>query len=175
MKVEIKKGTMKNLDELERLYNELNDALSEGTNYPGWIKGIYPIRENALKGIEDGNLFIAECNGKIVGSIILSHEPEDGYEKVQWDIEAECDEIIVIRTFVVHPDYFKQKVGFSLMKFAEEEAERCNMKSIRLDVYENNMPAIKLYEKMGYKYLDTIDLGLGHYGLDWFKIYEKII
>lgn len=61
------------------------------------------------------------------------------------------------------------------MKFAEEEAERCNMKSIRLDVYENNMPAIKLYEKMGYKYLDTIDLGLGHYGLDWFKIYEKII
>ena len=61
------------------------------------------------------------------------------------------------------------------MKFAEEEAERCNMKSIRLDVYENNMSAIKLYEKMGYKYLDTIDLGLGHYGLDWFKIYEKII
>lgn len=61
------------------------------------------------------------------------------------------------------------------MKFAEEEAERCNMKSIRLDVYENNIPAIKLYEKMGYKYLDTIDLGLGYYGLDWFKIYEKII
>ena len=41
------------------------------------------------------------------------------------------------------------------MKFAEEEAERCNMKSIRLDVYENNMPAIKLYEKYGFQSLGT--------------------
>lgn len=175
MKLEIKKGAMKNLDELEKLYDDLNDALSEGINYPGWKKGIYPIREDALKGLENGDLFIAEFEGKIVGSIILSHEPEGGYENVQWHIDAEYDDIFVIRTFVVHPDYFKNNVGYSLMKFAEEEARRCNIKSIRLDVYENNMPAIKLYEKMGYKYLDSIDLGLGQYGLDWFKIYEKVI
>lgn len=175
MKVEIKKGTMNNLDELEILYDTLNDALAEGINYPGWRKGIYPIREDAIKGIEAGDLFIADYNGKIAGSIILSHEPEPGYENVQWKIEAQYDKVIVIRTFVVHPDFFKNKVGESLMKFAEKEAKRCGMKSIRLDVYENNIPAIKLYEKMGYRYLDSIDLGLGCYGLDWFKIYEKII
>lgn len=175
MKVEIKKGAMEDLDELELLYNDLNDALSEGINYPGWMKGIYPVRENALKGIQEDNLFIAVHKGKIVGSIILSHEPEQGYEKVKWDVESAYDNVVVIRTFVVHPDYFKHKVGYSLMKFAEEEAARCNMKSVRLDVYEKNMPAIRLYEKMGYKYIDTIDEGLGQYGLDWFKVYEKKI
>lgn len=173
MKVEIKKGSIKDLDELELLYNELNDALNEGINYPGWIKGIYPIREDALKGIKGDNLFVAVYDGKIVGSIILSHEPEHGYEKVDWNMNAGYNEVIVIRTFVVHPDYFKQKIGSTLMKFAEEEAKRCNMKSIRLDVYEKNMPAIRLYEKAGYKYIDTIDEGLGCYGLDWFKVYEK--
>ena len=43
------------------------------------------------------------------------------------------------------------------------------------DDLNNNMPVIKLYEKTGYKYLDSIDLELVMYGLDWFKIYEKVI
>jgi len=49
------------------------------------------------------------------------------------------------------------------------------MKSIRLDVYEKNIPAILLYEKCGFEYIDTVDLELGNYGLDWFKLYEKVI
>ncbi|HCW54315.1 MAG TPA: hypothetical protein DG753_11385 [Clostridium sp.] len=55
MKLKIKKGAIKNLDELEKIYDDLNDALSEGINYPGWKKGVYPIREDALKGIENGD------------------------------------------------------------------------------------------------------------------------
>jgi RimJ/RimL family protein N-acetyltransferase len=44
-----------------------------------------------------------------------------------------------------------------------------------LDVYEGNIPAISLYEKYGFKYIDTVDLGLGNYGLDWFRLYEKLL
>jgi len=42
-------------------------------------------------------------------------------------------------------------------------------------VYENNFPAISLYEKCGFEYVDTVDLGFGNYGLDWFKLYEKLV
>lgn len=175
MQLEVTKGTICELNEIEELYNALNDVLANGINYPGWKKGIYPIREDALKGIEENNLFVAKHNNKIVGTIILNHEPANGYENVNWNIKADYNKIIVIHTFAVHPDYLKNKIGMALMKFAEEEAKRCNMKCIRLDVYEKNVPAIKLYEKMGYEYIDTIDLGLGLYGLDWFKVYEKII
>nr|WP_321480069.1 hypothetical protein [uncultured Bacteroides sp.] len=38
-----------------------------------------------------------------------------------------------------------------------------------------NYPAISLYEKYGFEYMGTVDLGLGQYGLDWFKVYEKVI
>ncbi len=48
-------------------------------------------------------------------------------------------------------------------------------KSIRLDVYEGNIPAIRLYEKCGFEYVNTVDLGLGNYGLKWFKLYEKLL
>ena len=48
MKFVIESGTPADIDELEELYDNLNDYLSATTNYPGWIKGIYPVRENAV-------------------------------------------------------------------------------------------------------------------------------
>ena len=62
-----------------------------------------------------------------------------------------------------------------LISFACELGKELHMKAIRLDVYENNIPAIKLYEKFGFNYIDTIDLGLGDYGLHRFRLYEKIL
>ena len=79
MNLVIESGLLADIDELERLYDNLNDYLSSTTNYPGWIKGIYPIRENAVTGIQNNNLFIAKYNGEIVGSIILDHQPEEAY------------------------------------------------------------------------------------------------
>ena len=118
---------------------------------------------------------MAKSQGKIVGSIILNNEPESMYDSVKWEVDAKYSEIFVIHTFVVHPNYFKLGIGKRLMNFADDIAKKSNIKSIRLDVYEKNVPAIKLYEKCGYEYIDTIDLGLSKYGLDWFKLYEKKI
>lgn len=171
----IKKGTEQDLDELERLYDDLNGYLEQNTNYPGWKKGLYPIREDAEKGIYDNNLFVAKDNGKIIGSIILNHEPEEAYSKVDWNNDYDYKEVFVIHTFVVHPEYLKRGIGYKLMNFAEETARKSNIKCIRLDVYRKNTPAIRLYEKCNYKYIDTVDLGLSACGLDLFKIYEKVI
>ena len=54
----IEPGSLNDVDELEQLYHELNDYLSATVNYPGWIKGIYPIRENALNGVKNNTLFV---------------------------------------------------------------------------------------------------------------------
>lgn len=55
----IEPGSLADIDELERLYDELNDHLSVTINYLGWIKGIYPVRENAAAGVDDNSLFVA--------------------------------------------------------------------------------------------------------------------
>ena len=171
----IEPGSLADIDELERLYDELNDHLSATINYPGWIKGIYPVRENAAAGVDDNSLFVARCDGRIAGSVILDHQPEKAYENIVWKIDADYSYIFVVRTFVVHPSFLQLGVGHALMDFSLELALKSEMKSIRLDVYEKNLPAISLYEKCGFEYIDTVDLGLGHYGLDWFKLYEKVI
>lgn len=175
MKIKIRLGTERDIDILEELYDNLNDYLEATTNYPGWRKGIYPAREDAEKGIEDCCLFVATENEKIIGSIILRHEPEPAYLTATWQRELDYKNIFVIHTFVVSPEKLNNGIGKTLLEFAERYAKENNVKALRLDVYENNIPAIKLYEKCGYKYIDTVSLGLEEYGLNWFKLYEKLL
>ena len=102
----------------------------------------------------------------------MNHHPESAYKNADWIVKCDDTEAIVIHTLVVHPNYLKDGVGRSLMSFALKYSREKEMKSIRLDVYEKNIPAIKLYEKCGYTYIGTIDLGLSKYGLDRFRLYE---
>ncbi|ADL50174.1 GNAT family N-acetyltransferase [Clostridium cellulovorans] len=175
MNINFQLGTKDDINELEQLYNDLNDYLASGTNYPGWIKGIYPVRQNAVDGINSNNLYVAKHNGKIIGSIILNHKPDPTYHTVNWGLDLDYSKVFVIHTFLVHPQFLKSGVGNALIDFAINQGIKSQVKAIRLDVYEGNIPAIKLYEKFSFKYIDTVDLGLINQGLNWFKLYEKLL
>lgn len=175
MEIQIRKGTSHDIDDLEELYNVLNDALEKGVNYPGWKKGVYPIRDDAEQGIENGTLYVAVLKDNIVGTIILNHEPEEAYKEIKWGFEFDYSDVFVVHTFLVHPEYKQRGVGKQLMDFAEQYAKDTNIKSIRLDVYEGNLPAIQLYRKCGFQYKGNVDLGLEGIGLKWFQIYEKMV
>lgn len=171
----IEKGKTGDIDELGLLYDELNDHLEEHINYPGWAKGIYPVRETAETGVAKGTLFVLRYDGELAGSVILSHEPEDAYEEGKWLTASEYKRIMVIHTLVVHPKSMGRGVGRKLMDFAKEHAKMLGMVSIRLDVSEHNAPAIALYERCGYAYIGTVDLRLGIPGLKWFRLYELVL
>ncbi len=171
----IRKGTLGDVEELAALYDALNDHMAATVNYPGWRKGIYPARENALRAAQEGTLFVYMADGKIAGSVILSHEPEEAYHTATWRIDADYQDILVIHTLVVHPAFLKRGIGRELIRFAISYAKEQKQKSVRLDVYENNKPAIALYEKCGFQYIDKVDLGLGRYGLDHFMLYEYLL
>ncbi|WP_338373761.1 GNAT family N-acetyltransferase [Dysgonomonas capnocytophagoides] len=168
----IKKADPIHIDELELLYDELNDYFTSTVNYPGWIKHIYPTRETAINGIKEKSLFVAQINDTIVGSIILNHIPEEAYDKAKWIIATDYKDVLVIRTLVVHPLYLNKGIATTLLQFTKQYALNHQNKSIRLDVSENNLPAVALYKKMGYKYIDTVDLGLPYEHLKWFQLYE---
>ncbi len=171
----IRKGTLADVEELAALYDALNDHLTATVNHPGWRKGFYPVRENAQRAAEEGTLFVYMADGKIAGSVILSHEPEEAYHTVTWLTDADYQDILVIHTLAIHPDYLKRGIGHELLKFTLSYAKEQGQRTIRLDVYENNRPAIALYEKCGFRYVDRVDLGLGCYGLDYFLLYEYVL
>lgn len=175
MDIAIEKGTESDIGQLALLYDELNEFLENGINYPGWIKGVYPTREDAIQGVSSNTLYTARIAGKIVGSIILNHQPEPAYSQAIWKDVSDYSSIFVIHTFAVHPSFLKNGVGMKLMTFAIDHATINKATSIRLDVYRHNTPAIHLYEKCGFNYVDTVDLGLGKYGLYHFSLFEKML
>lgn len=144
--LEIRKGKMQDIEELAALYDELNDYLETHINYPGWRKGIYPVRKDAEQGIRENSLFVALEDDQIIGTVILRHQPEPGYELVDWHNSFDYKDIFVIYTFAIHPLFLRHGIGKEMIKFVLDYAAKMEMKAVRLDVYEKNVPAISLYE-----------------------------
>lgn len=144
-------------------------------NYPRWKKGVYPIREDAEEALANGTSYVAIIDGKVAGTVVYSDEQEDAYRAIDWQIEFDVP-ILTICKLAVHPMYFGCGVGKALLDYAVCIGKQRDAKAIRLDVYEKNLPAIRLYEKCGFKYMGLVDLGLEEiYGLKWYKVFEKVL
>ena len=175
MSIVVRIATENDIDTIEHLYNDLNDFLEIHENYPCWKKGVYPIREDAEEALVKGNLYVAIIDGKVAGTVVYSDEQEKAYREVKWQIEFEVS-VITICKLAVHPKYFGRGVGNALLDYAVFVGEERSAKAIRLDVYEENLPAIRLYEKCGFKDMGLVDLGLDDLcGLKWFKVFEKVL
>lgn len=169
MKLTIRKAFVSDVGAVGNFYEDVCGYLQEHVNYPGWQKGIYPAEDTAADAVGEGSLYVAVKDGKVAGSMILKHRPEPGYDTVRWKQELPYDKV------AVHPDYSGQGIAGMMIEFAEELARQQGMKSLRLDATENNIPAIRLYEKHGFEYRATIDMGLEDIGLKWFKVFEKLV
>ncbi len=173
--IEIRKATETDLDRIGKLYEDICDYLEAHRNYPGWRKGIYPARNDAEKGLAANGLYLACLGQKAAGTIILNHEPEEGYQNGKWLTEDDYRHIYVIHTLAVHPDFLKRGIGTELLMFAEKLAREEYAASLRLDVVKENTPAKQLYQKCGYRFAGTVSLGYEAHGLPWFDLYEKIL
>lgn len=171
----IEKGTTVDLDGIDQLYLQTTTYLQEHINYPSWKKGIYPAREDAILGINEGGLYVVKDENKIIGSFILRHKPEKGYAGVDWHLDLDYKDILVIYTLVIHPDYHRCGIGKKVIDFIIDLCRKEGIKALRLDVTSDNLPAVKLYKKCGFQYIDSVDLGYSLFGLDEFELYQMIL
>ncbi len=175
MDIKFIKASLSDIDEVENLYNDLCDFLVTKDYNPGFRKGYYPTRQEALYFLESDTLYVAKVDGKIVGSIALTHNGNaETNESLKYD-ETNYSDMLFIHIFVVHPNYQRQGIGSKMLSFSKQYAKKDGVKAIRLYVYEKNYVAIKSYEKSGFIYIGKEDIGLSQYGLKWFCLYEKSI
>lgn len=175
MELEIRKATKQDLAAVVQLYETLLEHLEAGTNYPGWRKDIYPTQQDAEAALNKGQLYVAQSGDALAGTIVLNHLQEEAYQTMPWGCNAAPEKVMVLHTFAVHPVFGGKGVGTALMQFAEAKAKADGLQTIRLDVYENNKPAIRLYEKQQFHHVGTADMGYGMYGLHEYRLYEKIL
>lgn len=175
MEIKIRRALPGDLDEIESLYRDLNDYLAEHINYPRWRNEVYPLREHAEEGLEAGNLYVALCGEKIAGTVIFLYEQGEAYRTADWQIDFDVP-VIIIHILAVHPDYMRCGAAKALLEYAADLGRSQGIKAIRLDAFEENMPAARLYEECGFSCRGLVDLGLEEiYGLKWYKVFEKVL
>lgn len=168
-------ATLEDVTEIAKLYDIVVDDLEATTNYPGWKKGIYPTYNEALAGVEKQQLYVIRNNDIIIGTITINNDQETNYQLAKWNCQVPDNEVYVIHTLAVHPQYKGKKIAQKLLQYAEHLAKTNGIKTIRLDVRKGNLPAIKLYSRCGYLYVGEINLDFRGADLGLFELYEKVL
>ena len=156
-------------------YYELIDAMAGDRFNPGWERDVYPTREFLRSSIEKGELFVGEEDGKILASMVVNHDYNEGYRKASWPVNALDDQVYVIHALGVHPEFFGRGIAKAMVREVIHMAGENGMRALRLDVLEGNLPAEKSYTAVGFRYVDTVRMFYEDTGWTNYKLYEYSI
>ncbi len=88
----------------------------------------------------EGALFIALVNNEVAGCIALQFLPDENQQRI-------CE----MKRMYVKPEFRKLKLGVGLVEKLIDKAKELKYEVMKLDTLEKLQPAIKLYEKFGFK------------------------
>lgn len=146
----IRKATEKDIDSIAVIYEHIHEEEKKGNITTGWIAGVYPVRETAAKGVERGDMFVYEDEEGIKAAAVLNKLQVDVYADCEWEYDASDDEVMVIHTLVVEPEFSKGGIGRKFVKYYEEYGRENGCKVLRMDTNERNVIARKFYAGLGY-------------------------
>lgn len=157
MEIKIRKGLPSDIPAISDIYNAIHDEIENGRFNMKWYRDMYPTQSWAEEHISEGDLYIMEDGQKgIVASAVINHTALPEYHTGKWYQPENYDKILVIHTLVVHPGHTRCGYATKLIHFYEQMAasEGCNR--LRLDTQAIDLPARKLYKKLGYTEVDHL-------------------
>ena len=162
------------LDDAERIleFYKIIIANSKSSQFnPKWNKN-YPNLEFIKSSIIKEELLILNENENIIASIIVNNYFNKEYENLNWIVNAKYGEFAAIHAFAVHPEYSGKGIGKNIFNQIKDNALKNNQKSIRIDVIDGNIGAEKVFKKLGFKYIETVEFYHEVAGLEKFHLYE---
>lgn len=161
--------------EVRDFYYSLIEAMENAEYKPGWEKDVYPTQDFLIKSIDSGELFLAELDGNLASCMVVNHEYNDGYKGVNWSVQAQDSELLVIHALGVHPEYTGKGIAKKMVRTVIEAARENGIKTIRLDVLEGNLPAEKAYTGLGFVYRDTLKMFYEDTGWTNYRLFEYAV
>lgn len=168
-----RKAAKEEFYKIRSLYWNLIDQEQDDSSFPHWKKGIHPSDEMIQNSIDRKELYVLADGDEIAAGVIANGEKVDGYSDALWQIDS--DEVIVLHVLAVHSDRRGKGLARRLVENVIEQARNAGKKALRLDVIENNTSAEKLYQELGFRYIQTKTLYYDVVGEMTFKLYELVL
>ena len=93
--------------------------------------------------VDDGLLFVAEVDGKVVGSVMAGYDGHRGW----------------IYSLAVLPEHRRRGLGSRLVRHAEEQLKALGCPKINLQIMKGNEAVESFYRKLGYESEQRISMG----------------
>ena len=167
----IEKALMKDLKDIEELYNEAITTLYSKEIYQ-W-NFTYPNKDLYKSSIKDGNMYLFKIDEKLIGAAILDEEQSIEWNIIDWKYKE--GKYLVIHALVVEPKHQGKGYGKQILNMCEKIAIDEGYKSIRLDVFPENSVAVKLYENNDYEKAGEVKYDFKPVDKERFYCYEKKI
>lgn len=133
-------------EQAPRLLTFYHDIIAASDADAGWQVGSYPTLDMLEYHCERGELFYI---GEVDAAFVLTSELTRGYDDVPWRNDAAPDQIASMHMVGVHPSAQGKGMGRIMMREAARIARSQGCTVLRLDVYPENLPAVKFYEAVG--------------------------
>jgi len=131
------------------LFHSLIDEMQHPPTFPYWEKDVYPTDETVHGYIARGEMHLLTVGGELAGTVSLCRTFRDG-DGADWLTVRPDSDFAVIALLAVHPRFARRGYAKVLLNHALGLARSANLRSVRLDVTDNNLPAQRLYEGAGF-------------------------
>ena len=128
----------------------------------------YPNEAVFRADIEQGQLWVVERAGVVVGVAALTQDQDAEYAQADWDV---TEPALVTHRLAVDPAAQGKGVALALMHQAEKQAHAQGLRTLRVDTNSENAATQRLFPKLGYRFAGEIGLAFRP-GLRFF-CYEK--
>jgi mannose-6-phosphate isomerase len=145
--MEIMRATEQDLEELLSFYQRTADQMEE-REIRHWHWGRYPNEELIRGDVERGEMYCLRTDGAISAAVSVSFGQEDVYESMSWTCGLRPGSI---HRIAVHPAMQGAGLGGLVLDDVQQILRRGGCDCIRCDTSENNAPAIRFYEKLGFR------------------------
>lgn len=158
------------ISEAFEIWQILKDAVQrrkeDGSNQ--WQDG-YPNMDVVKNDIERKIGFVLTQNDNIIGytAIIINDEPDYINIEGKW---LTNQEFMVYHRVAISKKFLAKGMAKKMMKLIEEYALSKNIYSLKADTNHDNIPMLKIFEKMGYSFCGTV-----HIRQSPRKAYEKVL
>lgn len=173
--MKIRPATAADLTQTVRIYEELFDREELVGGSTNWQRGIYPTADTARAALEAGWLFIGEEGNRLWGSVILNTVQLPEYDAISWPVSAPPEAVLVLHTLCIRPDRAGRGLARQMVAFCEEEARRQGKAVLRLDTWEGNLSANRLYRSAGYTLAGSTEFFFQGYIEETLNCYEKAL
>lgn len=167
----LEKAKMNESEKILGFYRDVIDTTGESEFKTRWSER-YPNLEYVKTAIENGEMVICKKDDEIIACVVLNNRFDPEYENVNWNIDANPDEIIIIHAFAILTRFAGKGIGKKVFEEIKADAIRNNKKTIRIDIIDGNTGALKVFEKLGFEYADSREITHQAVGLETFHLYE---